>query len=174
MKKPIITSSGLEIYKIRTSYNPALIVFNNKLLMIDSGTGKKAELEKIQNFIIKSNWKPELLLLTHTHADHAGGAAFLQKEFGFRVVVWECEKKNLLAGMAPPPSYKTFVPLKADLVLNTELYLPEFKAQIRHTPGHTCGSVIIIIDNEVVFLGDTKLPDKLKPGCFKHLFSAHG
>jgi len=64
---------------------------DDQLVMIDTGAG--CEPEKIVENIEKENLEIEKLktvLLTHSHADHSGGAHFFSENFGCDVFVSYC------------------------------------------------------------------------------------
>ena len=51
----------------------------------------------------------------------------------------------------------SYEPCQPDILVNSSLDLKEFgfSAFIIHTPGHTIGSMSIVVDNEVAIVGDT-------------------
>lgn len=49
--------------------------------------------------------------------------------------------------------------LRVDSTIKDGQYLPEENISFVHTPGHTTDSICIILEDEVIFTGDTLLPD---------------
>lgn len=117
----------------------------------------------------------DALILTHTHFDHVGNAARLKKKYNVRVFVHRNEALHLMNGKNIIPEGTTLltrflsnnVPIKITERLNYEpcqydiivdsFYDLEnfgFKAYILHTPGHSNGSMCVIIDDEVAVVGD--------------------
>jgi glyoxylase-like metal-dependent hydrolase (beta-lactamase superfamily II) len=118
---------------------------------------------------------PRYLLLTHTHFDHAENATFLQRTSGLKVLVHPLEKSFLEKGtntslqiILPGPwqimnrvipkfihwfHHEACIP---DGMLEPGHLPADFPSGIRimHTPGHSPGSVTVIIDNEVALTGD--------------------
>lgn len=80
------------------------------------------------------------VLVSHGHGDHAGGAKFLQDEFGAEVVMgtadWELvEQQN--------PSWKPSRDIAVDG--DRELTLGDTTLQLILTPGHTYGTISTLI-----------------------------
>lgn len=118
----------------------------------------------------------DLLIITHSHPDHTGNARMIRKEYKSTVLIHEQEAPYLTCGKtffpdgsipitriimsslrkwAEPlfksPSCKYDIPVKSYY----DLKKFGFNAYIMHTPGHTPGSVSVIIDDEIALVGDT-------------------
>jgi glyoxylase-like metal-dependent hydrolase (beta-lactamase superfamily II) len=117
-----------------------------------------------------------LIILTHTHYDHTGCLAEIKKRSGAKVLVHASEKECLEKGITPFPrgtmwfskmisgignslmvSKSKYKPVTPDLVVGNEYdlgkYLPG--AKVIFTPGHTAGSISLVIGNSAAFVGDT-------------------
>jgi len=124
-------------------------------IVIDPGD----EVDRILGVLSKHQFKCRWIVHTHTHIDHAGGTAALQKATGGRVALHEKDVflyDNLgmqasLFGM-PAPDRCTIDEFLRD---GQSVSWGNLEAQILHTPGHTPGSLCL------------HLPDNKKP----HLFS---
>ncbi len=114
------------------------------------------------------------IFLTHTHHDHVGSLAAIKKISGAKIFAHREEAGFLKNGRTPLPKgtmlwTKTMVrlgkilrvgsypPVAADFVISDQLQLSEFDFPITiiSTPGHTAGSMTIIVDNTYAFVGDT-------------------
>ncbi|OQB26632.1 MAG: Metallo-beta-lactamase L1 precursor [Chloroflexi bacterium ADurb.Bin180] len=116
-----------------------------------------------------------LILLTHGHIDHAGAAAALKRLTGARVAIHERDRELVETGrvvvpamwnpavraMAKPidwvASLMRFPPVPADIVIHDEgLDLAEFgvRGRVIYTPGHTVGSISLVLDSGEAFVGD--------------------
>jgi glyoxylase-like metal-dependent hydrolase (beta-lactamase superfamily II) len=105
-----------------------------------------------------------------------GNAAFITNNFGCQVVVHELEADMLASGFTPLPKGTNFFtrisiglahsgiipkittqPCEPDIRYASMNNEPEFipGLKIIHTPGHTQGSVSLIVDNHIVICGDT-------------------
>ena len=146
----------------------------NKNILVDTGRyNKKDELFSALNRLNIS--KIDLLILTHTHFDHAENAADVKNKFGSTVLAHNSEAEFLALGDSPlpkgsiwptkfvmgaftkslQPHYK-YKPVNADVLVEDKYDLSNwgFNAYILPTPGHTPGSLSIIIDNEIALVGD--------------------
>jgi metallo-beta-lactamase class B len=115
------------------------------LMMIDSGWRKDTETVLLPG-LKTLGLKPEdvkLVIVTHGHPDHYGGAAYLQDQYGAHVVLSAADWDFMMASPPPdPPS----VPPKKDMIaiegqaitLGDESVTPVF------IPGHTPGSLGLI------------------------------
>ena len=107
---------------------------------------------------IESNaLKPEAILLTHAHFDHSGAMEPLRKEYSVKVYAGEREKAvlndpriNLTSMIGQGRSFE------ADVYLSDgeEFTIGSMTFKTVYTPGHTCGSVVYLIDG-VMIAGDT-------------------
>jgi hydroxyacylglutathione hydrolase len=118
----------------------------------------------------------DLLILTHSHFDHAANAAKIKEKYNARVLIHQCEAEYLVTGDNILPTgtnsiTKFLVRVFAKQFRSTARYQPckfeytfdnihdlshfGFNAFLMHTPGHTKGSISLIIDNEIALVGDT-------------------
>jgi len=152
-------------FLIRDGYHTALV-----------DTGRRSKFDTLLYRIHKVGIKTiDYLILTHTHFDHAENAAHLKRHFGLLILVHQSEagflgrgRNPLVAGTLAPTRFlarlvahridKIF-PYQAvtpDLLLDEEFNLAPLgiKGRVLHTPGHTQGSMCVIIDNEIAIVGD--------------------
>ncbi|WP_241759450.1 MBL fold metallo-hydrolase [Pyxidicoccus parkwayensis] len=119
-------------------------------------------------------WKDlELIVITHAHVDHAGDAAELRKRSGAPIVAHAAEREHL-AGLAPmtycptgwfgrlfvktPAIHERYLRVDPDILLSDgeTLDLSRFgvRGAVRHTPGHTKGSISVELDSREALVGD--------------------
>lgn len=117
-----------------------------------------------------------LLILTHVHFDHAGSAARLQTITGCRLMVHRSEADRLRNGFTPIPGGtrwkakllvavgRSFRPrimkfpgAEPDILVDGSLALDPygFNGKVFHTPGHTPGSMVILMEGGELLAGDT-------------------
>ena len=137
--------------------NCTLLGDENELVIIDPGE----EAERIVDRIKASGLAPKMILHTHGHMDHAGGTGRLHQ---------------LLAGELPVGLHRDDVPLYEKLTMQAQMFglevddgpdpdlwlehldvlkVGNLEIEVRHTPGHSPGSVCFVVKNEgLVVVGD--------------------
>ena len=90
----------------------------------------------------------EAILLTHGHFDHVGGVKELASETGCAVYL-HLEDLSMPPMMTAGPLYYT-----KTYTEGTQLHLAGLDIAVLHTPGHTPGSVCLLVEN-TMFSGDT-------------------
>lgn len=117
----------------------------------------------------------DYLLFTHTHFDHCGNARWIREHYHPKVIVHRSEARFLEAGESPLPAGTNFFlrplmrrhgpkatekmkyePCPVDILADDrfDLGFPGMNAHILHTPGHSRGSVSLIVDDEIAIVGD--------------------
>jgi hydroxyacylglutathione hydrolase len=168
------TQHGTEISRLTPARcNIYLISRSGENIIIDSGI--QSDRARIRNALERKNLKPEALILTHSHFDHAGNAAWLRKEYDAKIIVHASEREALAAGDMPIPggtysftkrlstvgrkitSIFRYESCSPDIVVDTFLDLSElgFNGYLMHTPGHSPGEIAVVIDDEAAFTGDS-------------------
>ena len=181
---------SVKIYPITLGFDHCYLIQDKGTIMIDGGSPK--ELKEFTKAIEEISIKPEdikLMIITHGHWDHIGSAKEIKELTGAKIAMHEQEKEWLEKGLKPLPPGITiwgsilkgmmsmfvtpFVkipPTEVDLVLgNEELSLEEYgiPGKVIYTPGHSSGSVSILLETGEVFVGDmamNKFPLRIGPG----------
>lgn len=172
--KEWITKSGYKVTKLISTKSSVFLLSHKKInILID--TSLKENFNNIQKRLKRLNiTKLDYLILTHTHYDHAQNTYKIKEKYGAKVIVHKNEAHIIKEGLAfIPKGTNLFIKillvltrsinkkkkLKAcepDMVIDSGLSLKEygFCGYILHTPGHTMGSMSVIIDNEIAVVGD--------------------
>ena len=181
---------GAQVDTIELGIGHSYVIKDEGAIIVDSGDTNKAK-EFIEG-VKKTSSNPEdikLIVITHGHFDHIGTAAELKEITNAKIAMHEKEKEWLEKGLKPlPPGlsiwgsflcvlmkafftpFRTIKPTKVDVVLdNNEFSLADYgiAGKVIYTPGHSSGSVSVILETGEAFVGDlamNALPMTFRPG----------
>ncbi|MFX1317522.1 MAG: MBL fold metallo-hydrolase [Promethearchaeota archaeon] len=146
-----------------------LVDLGGPLVLIDAGIGRSTDriLANIKTLGLDPS-KIELLVLTHEHADHVGGAVPLQARLKFKIAAHEMAVRAISQGdpIATAANYYRMEvpPTPIDVPLRKDAGdVPIGKGELRylHIPGHTPGSIVLYFkdgDRRVLFGQDLHGP----------------
>ncbi|MEN8139252.1 MAG: MBL fold metallo-hydrolase [Bacteroidota bacterium] len=180
----------VEIFDFKFGINHCYLIKDKGAIIIDSGPpfAGKNFLKKLADYSIAPK-EIKLIVLTHGDFDHAGCAKEMQEICGAKIAIHEKDRINLEEGIFNWPkgvttwgkiSRSLLLPLlknnvnlktvKADIVLDgREMSLEKYgiDGKIIYTPGHTIGSVSVLLDSGEAFVGcmaHSGFPFRLSPG----------
>jgi glyoxylase-like metal-dependent hydrolase (beta-lactamase superfamily II) len=147
----------MEIYPMisTTADSNVYLIKDNKTALIDTGTGMDDHIEKSVEKALGGR-KLDFIINTHAHFDHCAG----NRRFNAEVMIHRDDARELLSGRFYG-TYKFFddeVPLKFDrlLLAGDKIELGHAVLEVIHTPGHTTGSISLLLeDDKILFTGDT-------------------
>lgn len=179
------TTGEYEITRILTGKSSCYLIRKGEdLILVD--TGKKKRFERIRMQIgtqKKIGQKIRFLVQTHAHYDHCQNTARFREIENCQVIGSEYEKEYTRSGYTPLPRgtyllteiiswlgrtliWRVFrhAPFPTDIPVRDNYTLPGRLSGIRiiSTPGHTAGSLSLIIDDEIAIVGDAMI------GIFNH------
>lgn len=144
-------------YSLGALQTNAYVVVNSertRAVVIDPGTADGALIRKLDGLQV------EAILLTHAHFDHIGGVDALRKRYSCPVYIHSAEKDWLTdagkngstrwAEVTPPITTELPEQLLSD---GQKLELIGETFHVKHTPGHSPGSVSFLV-GDLVFAGD--------------------
>jgi len=170
------TKSNYKIFLVSgMRSNVFLLTDGVKNILID--TSVSGEWNTIQNRLKRlSVTNVDYLIITHAHIDHASNASRIKKTFNTTVVIHKDEAELLEKGIFVipegtnilsklivniyrkiiPAPFLRYEPCKPDIILDSYYDLKDigFNGYLLHTPGHTRGSVSLILDDELAIVGD--------------------
>ena len=170
------TTSGYSVIKILSGRSNVFLLTNcHTNILIDTSSSRLWN--KLQRQLNKLQIKHiDYLILTHAHFDHAGNAHKIKEKYSPLVIIQINEAEFLTTGDNILPGGTTFFtrplvnifgrqlfpmlrykPCKPDLTVDSFFDLTEFgfNGYLMSTPGHTAGSMSLIIDDEIAVVGDT-------------------
>jgi glyoxylase-like metal-dependent hydrolase (beta-lactamase superfamily II) len=179
----------VEITPVALGFCQCYVLKARGVVAVDAGAPNKGR--HFARALERASIAPEqvrLIVMTHGHWDHVGSAGQLKQLTGAKLALHEREVGWLEKGLTPlPPGvtawgrafigvHKLFMPLievpptKVDVVLQDDgISLLDFgiPGRVIHTPGHSSGSVSILLDTGEAFVGDlamNRFPLRLSPG----------
>ncbi len=142
-------------------------VSDNKATLIDAGNDEEAG-RQILRLLTARGWSLELIVCTHSNADHIGGNAFLQKRTGCRIAATPIEaafieqpllEPTLLYGGFPSKALRNkFLMAKPSQVTDhiaADGVIPGSPLRAMALPGHFVGMIGIVTPDDVWFLADS-------------------
>ncbi len=164
-----------QVQTIKLSGVNCFLVQEEGLILID--TGAPGQHDRILKQVKKLGVNPhdiELIVITHGHGDHFGSAQKIKEFTGAKLAVHKEDADIIKEGkkVFPPGLNKwgrlmafvwkpmfaliNYSGIEPDILLEEEFQLAEFgvKGRIIHTPGHTAGSVSVLLDGGEAIVGD--------------------
>ncbi len=165
------------IYSIASGKTHVYLIKNQgSALLIDAGHLRYSD--SVMASIRKSGTDLKQIkgiVMTHTHKDHSEALLKFKELTGAPVIVHEKEALNLEQGFTPIPlgtrliprfiswlgrsrgsRWPYYPPVRPDILLQDrfDLHPYGFDGYIIHTPGHTEGSVSLVLNEGSAFVGD--------------------
>lgn len=154
--------------------NCHLLIGPQGCVLVDAGLpGSQAKVARVLRQHGLDFGDIRLIVITHAHIDHAGGARKLRTLTGAPIVAhaadldYYLQKKRMgfcSTGWVSRLFLRTgfilrpYAPFTPDLLLqdgdSLDLEPYGFSGQVRHTPGHTAGSISVALDGGDAMVGD--------------------
>ncbi len=169
------TSSGIEIFQVLSGRsNSYLIRYEKGNILVDTGkTSAFDELvESLRQLRVQMN-DVGYLVLTHTHFDHCQNASIIRSLSNCKIIVGQPEAIFAESGYTPlskgvflfsriistlgnwiGKARFGYQPIHPDILIQDETMLDDHRVRIVPTPGHSAGSLSLILDNEIAVVGD--------------------
>ncbi len=159
---------------IHVQYGNAYLIKGRRAILVDCGNPGEAEL--VAQTIRRHGIEPEslaLLLITHAHLDHYGSAAELRAVAGVKTAVHRLDAAAVRRGGNAPLCAKGMtgrlakiiaereggveeIAFEPDILLDGETSLEPYgvSGRVIETPGHTEGSVSVLLPGGEALVGD--------------------
>ena len=178
-----------EIHRLLLGFTNCYLIREEGLILVDAGGPGKGRwfLKEIGRLGIAPR-EVSLILLTHGHWDHAGSLREIKKLTGAATAVNHREREWVEQGIkAVPPAFGPGRRLRRAIALTWTFFIrfhgtpvdislgdEEFsleahgiRGRVLHTPGHSLGSMSLLLDTGDAFVGDlamTGRPRRDVPG----------
>lgn len=137
---------------------------SREAIVVDPGD----EIDKILAILQRHNLHLQYVIITHAHIDHIGGAKKLKEATGAPIYMNEqdlelyrhLDQQALMIGVATPETTSIDVLLRD----GDEIQCGNIRATVLHTPGHTQGSVSLLLPDGApakLLAGDTLFRDSI-------------
>jgi glyoxylase-like metal-dependent hydrolase (beta-lactamase superfamily II) len=170
-----ITTKGSRVIRILSGRSNSYIVKSGLVnLLVD--TGDKTSYNKLIKGLTSLNcFTLDYIVLTHSHFDHCANTALLVQRYGCKVILSKIESPMVSEGITPIPkgtlsvtkilsalgrkfesSFASYTPFTPDIEVEEcyDLSIHGVNIKIIHTPGHSAGSLSILVDKEIALVGD--------------------
>lgn len=174
----------MKVWKTKSGYTITRVLFGRsnvfllsdgeKNILVDTCSDKywKALDQRLTQLNV---FRIDFLILTHSHFDHAGNAQKIREKYHAKVIIHRNEGPYLICGAIIVPNGTIIItkaivrafgkraaklftcePCTADILTDGNFDLRQFgiHASILYTPGHSSGSISVIVDDELALVGD--------------------
>ena len=158
------------LIRIRCAISNCYLLLGERPVLVD--TGAPGDLKRILAALKAHGVEPRqlaLILLTHGHGDHAGCAAELRRRSGAQIALHTADAglarsgrsgvlavQDVLGRLMRPFIDEEFEPFEPDLRFEQGIALEPYglRGRVLPTPGHTPGSVSVVLANGEALIGD--------------------
>ena len=169
-----LKNTSLSVIPINLGLVKSFLIKGDKAVIVDTGYPGNGEriLDHLRANHISSS-DISLILITHGHIDHYGSADELRSLTGAQVAMHRADAEYIKKGIhyigtptcLPARVFKSLFiktdpmqskSLQVDIAFEEDIDLKDFgvNGTIIHTPGHTAGSVSVILSDRTVIIGD--------------------
>jgi glyoxylase-like metal-dependent hydrolase (beta-lactamase superfamily II) len=184
-----VTADGAQIDELTLKQSNVYVIECAHPILIDTGTA--ADMKDLDAALADLGLRPYqfgLAIVTHAHHDHAGLAKQLQNDYGVPIMLGAgdadqaargeddaLKPQNLTGTFLKPWLVKDFPQFTADVLVSTPVDLKPYgvNGTVLPMPGHTAGSIVVLLPNHAAFVGDEMLGGYFGGALFPHHAGEH-
>jgi glyoxylase-like metal-dependent hydrolase (beta-lactamase superfamily II) len=170
---PVLEPPRVEILRVELAYSNVHLLRGSGVVLVDAGS--PSDVAAATAALAAEHLRPsdvKAVVLTHGHGDHAGTAAFFQKQ-GAKIILGlgdepqaqkgqndEMTPTSLFARVLKPFVRLDYQPFTPDVLVENELDLSSYGVpgvKARRMPGHTRGSLVVLVGGREAIVGDQML-----------------
>lgn len=148
----------MQVIKLMNSPYDANAYLVDGNILVDAGMDGRSIISELRKHIRPDDL--EIIILTHCHYDHSGGAGFVASVTGAKIAIHKDDApllKNARATAAHLFGKKTPEVVPDMLLAGSEFF---GELEVIHTPGHTPGGICLYDSHsKILFSGDTVFPE---------------
>ncbi len=159
------------------TYIPFYKVNEKEIIMLDSGWAE-GEQEKLNTLLDYNDFKVVGIINSHSHIDHIGNNSFLKKKYDC-IIAMSTFAAHICSSVEALKLYYNrhflscvkehygHLVCETDIIIDEHqksVYINGIKFGIFPTAGHTLGHIAIITPDDVAYLGDSLITDKVMSG----------
>jgi hydroxyacylglutathione hydrolase len=183
------TADGAAIDEITLKQSNVYVIECAHPILIDTGTA--ADMSDLNAALADLGLRPYqfgLAIVTHAHHDHAGLAKLLQNGYGVPIMLGaadadqaargeddQLKPQNLTGSFLKPWLVKDFPQFTPDVLVSGPIDLKPYgvNGTVLPMPGHTAGSIVVLLPNHAAFVGDEMLGGYFGGAFFPHHAGEH-
>ncbi|MGH7286058.1 MAG: MBL fold metallo-hydrolase, partial [Polyangiaceae bacterium] len=176
--------NGAPIAEIELRQSNVYVIEGARPILIDTGT--LGDMPDLVSALRDLDLRPadlRLAIVTHAHHDHAGLARDLRTDYGVKIMLGAGDEaqaargeddtlrpQNVTAFFLKPFLVEEFPEFEADYLVRTPIDLAPWGVSgvAIQMPGHTAGSIVVVLSNHVAFVGDEMLGGYFGGAIFPH------
>ncbi len=183
-----VRAGDLTVRTLTLNYNNVHVVQRGAhTVVVDAGLqGDAAELDAAMRAEGIDPAKVGAVIVTHGHADHAGGARWFKQRYGTKIIAGSgdqpllrsgrndklCSTGTLASWQEDQHQHATYTPVEADVWVGTSQELAPvagLAGRVEALPGHTQGSLVVLV-GQLAFVGDLFRGGLVGSSAVRHLY----
>jgi glyoxylase-like metal-dependent hydrolase (beta-lactamase superfamily II) len=160
----------MRVVPIKLAFSNAYLVIDQRTIVVDTGSPNEAD--KIVAAMKRAGVNSKdvaLILHTHSHPDHAGSTRQLRSLIDAPTAIQAADAQMLTSGVPDPVKpisleaqlvkamlVKPFPGIQPDVIIERNRSLADYgvNGRVLLTPGHTPGSISVLLNNGEAIIGD--------------------